>query len=64
MGGFAGPESETVAAGTMKTAKSRLGLSYAKRHDGCTSIFGEKTEATLIEVEVYYAPMIAKMYQP
>lgn len=62
MGGFAGPESESVAAGDMSTAKSRLGSYYAARADGYTSLFGKKNETKLREVEVFYAPEIAAMY--
>jgi hypothetical protein len=48
--------------GVLCRAKSRLGSYYAARPDGCTSLFGMKTETTLTEVEVYFAPEIAAMY--
>lgn len=63
MGGMAGPDMESdITAGDMHTAKSRLGLSYAVRPDGTKSLFGNSQEATLVEVEVYYAPEIAALY--
>ncbi|KAF2308751.1 hypothetical protein GH714_015582 [Hevea brasiliensis] len=40
MGGFAGPDTNS-GIGDLRQAKSRLGLSYAKRADGKESIFGE-----------------------
>ena len=65
MGGFAGPESATTAAGDLQTARCRLGQAYERLPADCgqTSLFGgdEKT-ATLAEVEVYYSPDIAKLY--
>ena len=79
MGGFAGPDSPTQGAGALRTAKSRLGLSYAelpKRRDGRRrSLFGKgaegggggggerRDEATLKEVTVYFAPELAKRYR-
>lgn len=78
MGGFAGPDSPTQGAGDLRTAKSRLGLSYAelpKRGNGRRrSLFGKgaeegggggegRDEATLKEVTVYFAPELAKLYR-
>lgn len=80
MGGFAGPDSPTRGgAGDLRTAKSRLGLSYAElpaREDGRRrSLFGRgnesegggdgggRDEATLKEVTVYFSPELARMYR-
>ncbi|KAK9840547.1 hypothetical protein WJX81_008453 [Elliptochloris bilobata] len=63
MGGMAGPDSPTNGAGDVRTAKSRLGLSYAALPDGGTSLLGAgAATAVLAEVEAYYAPAIAAMY--
>ena len=65
MGGMAGPDSPTLGAGDLHTAKSRLGLAYEKlpKDSQQTSLLGgsHKT-ATLAEVEVYFAPEIAALY--
>jgi hypothetical protein len=78
MGGFAGPDSPTQGAGDLRSAKSRLGLSFAelpKRKNGARrSLFGGgkgngggsddgRDEATLREVTVYFAPELAKLYR-
>ena len=79
MGGVAGPDSPTQGAGDLRSAKSRLGLSYAelpKRRNGRRrSLFGEgaegrgggsdggRDEATLREVTVFFAPELAKLYR-
>uniref|UniRef100_K7MLU1 Aluminum-activated malate transporter family protein n=3 Tax=Glycine subgen. Soja TaxID=1462606 RepID=K7MLU1_SOYBN len=61
MGGFAGPDTNS-GIGDLRQAKSRLGLSYAKREDGKESIFGDESRATLEEVEVFCSPQIASLY--
>ncbi|KAM5573340.1 hypothetical protein ABKV19_013061 [Rosa sericea] len=61
MGGFAGPDTNS-GIGDLRQAKSRLGLSYAKRKDGKESLFGDENRATLEEVEVYCSPQIASLY--
>ncbi|XP_047167460.1 uncharacterized protein LOC124836354 [Vigna umbellata] len=61
MGGFAGPDTNS-GIGDLRQAKSRLGLSYAKREDGKESIFGDESRATLQEVEVFCSPQIASLY--
>lgn len=64
MGGMAGPDSQTLGAGDLHTAKSRLGLAYEVLPKGQqTSLLGgsQKT-AVLSEVEVYFAPEIAALY--
>lgn len=61
MGGFAGPDSNS-GVGDLRQAKSRLGLSYAKRPDGKESIFGDESRATLEEVQVFCSPEIARLY--
>ncbi|GAB2296473.1 hypothetical protein Dimus_030588 [Dionaea muscipula] len=61
MGGFAGPETNS-GVGDLRQAKSRLGLSYAKRPDGKESIFGDDSRATLEEVQVFCSPAIARLY--
>ncbi|KAL5791452.1 hypothetical protein ACOSP7_000046 [Xanthoceras sorbifolium] len=43
-------------------AKSRLGLSYAKRKDGKESLFGDYSKAILDEVLVFCSPQIASLY--
>lgn len=78
MGGFAGPDSPTQGAGDLRTAKSRLGLSYSELPEGRNgerrSLFGKKSaeggggggerdEAILKEVTVYFAPELAKLYR-
>ncbi|KAI4315141.1 hypothetical protein L6164_027984 [Bauhinia variegata] len=61
MGGFAGPDTNS-GIGDLRQAKSRLGLSYAKRKDGKESLFGDESRATLEEVEVFCSPQIASLY--
>lgn len=61
MGGFAGPDTNS-GVGDLRQAKSRLGLSYAKRHDGKESLFGGEPKATLQEVVVFCSPQIASLY--
>ena len=61
MGGFAGPDTNS-GIGDLRQAKSRLGLSYAKREDGKESLFGDESKATLVEVEVFCSPQIASLY--
>lgn len=64
-GGFAGPDSESGGFGELRTAKSRLGLAYAKlpAEAKSKSLFGgEKTEAKLKEVMVFFAPELAALY--
>lgn len=61
MGGFAGPDTNS-GIGDLRQAKSRLGLSYAKRKDGKESIFGDESRVTLQEVEVFCSPKIASLY--
>ncbi|KAL0026643.1 hypothetical protein WJX79_000393 [Trebouxia sp. C0005] len=65
MGGISGPDSPTLGAGDLHSAKCRLGLAYEllPKYLKQTSLFGgsEKT-ATLAEVEVYFSPEIAALY--
>ncbi|XP_030524549.1 uncharacterized protein LOC115736844 isoform X1 [Rhodamnia argentea] len=61
MGGFSGPDTNS-GVGDLRQAKSRLGLSYAKREDGKESIFGDESRATLEEVQVFCSPEIASLY--
>ncbi|GER47194.1 IMP-specific 5'-nucleotidase 1 [Striga asiatica] len=61
MGGFAGPDTNS-GVGDLRQAKSRLGLSYAKRADGKESLFGDEPKATLDEVLVFCSPQIASLY--
>ncbi|KAE9447876.1 hypothetical protein C3L33_20222, partial [Rhododendron williamsianum] len=61
MGGFAGPDTNS-GIGDLRQAKSRLGLSYAKRPDGKESLFGDEFKAVLEEVEVFCSPQIASLY--
>ena len=51
MGGFAGPDTNS-GIGDLRQAKSRLGLSYAKREDGKESLFGDESRAEIVEVQV------------
>lgn len=62
MGGFAGPDTNS-GVGDLKFAKSRLGLSYAKRSDGKDSVFGDDRTATLVDVLVFCSPQIADLYR-
>ncbi|KFK44993.1 hypothetical protein AALP_AA1G330100 [Arabis alpina] len=61
MGGFAGPDTNS-GIGDLRMAKSRLGLSYAKRKDGKESIFGDESKVTLDDVLVFCNPYIASLY--
>ncbi|KAJ0977310.1 hypothetical protein J5N97_012784 [Dioscorea zingiberensis] len=61
MGVFTGPDASS-GVGDLRQAKSRLGLSYAKREDGKDSLFGDVARATLVEVQVFCSPQIASMY--
>lgn len=61
MGGFAGPDTNS-GVGDLRQAKSRLGLSYAKREDGKESLFGDESRATIDEVLVFCSPQIASLY--
>jgi len=66
MGGMSGPDSPTGGgAGNLRTAKSRLGQAYemVPEEYGDRSLFGgTATEAKLREVQVFFAPEIAKLY--
>lgn len=48
--------------GVLSEAKSRLGLSYAKREDGKESLFGDESRAVVDEVLVFCSPQIASLY--
>ncbi|KAH0749121.1 hypothetical protein KY290_028353 [Solanum tuberosum] len=61
MGGFAGPDTNS-GVGDLRQAKSRLGLSYAKRPDGKESLFGDESKAVIDEVLVFCSPQIASLY--
>ncbi|CAL9094559.1 unnamed protein product [Musa acuminata var. zebrina] len=61
MGVFTGPDASS-GVGDLRQAKSRLGLSYAKREDGKESVFGDVPKATLVEVQVFCCPQIASLY--
>ncbi|CAI5472523.1 unnamed protein product [Closterium sp. Yama58-4] len=61
MGGLAGPDSNS-GVGDLRTARSRLGLSYEKRRDGEDSVFGEGREVKVAEVLVFFSPDIARLY--
>ncbi|KAI3494783.1 hypothetical protein L1887_40394 [Cichorium endivia] len=61
MGGFAGPDTNS-GVGDLRQAKSRLGLSYAKREDGKESLFGDESRASIEEVLVFCSPQIASLY--
>lgn len=61
MGVFTGPDSNS-GVGDLRQAKSRLGLSYAKRPDGKESIFGDESKTTLDELLVFCSPQIANLY--
>lgn len=61
MGVFTGPDANS-GVGDLRQAKSRLGLSYAKRPDGKESIFGDKSNAALEEIQVFCSPDIARLY--
>ena len=65
MGGFAGPESATGAAGDLRAARCRLGQAYQRLPPDCaqTSLFGgADSTATLSECEVFYSPDLAALY--
>ncbi|KAG6391509.1 hypothetical protein SASPL_149265 [Salvia splendens] len=61
MGGFAGPDTNS-GVGDLRQARSRLGLSYAKRADGKESLFGDESRVTLDQVLVFCSPQIASLY--
>ncbi len=61
MGGFSGPDTNS-GIGDLHEARSRLGLSYAKRDDGKDSLFGEDRMVTLVELEIFCCPAIARLY--
>ncbi|XP_047328267.1 uncharacterized protein LOC124931759 [Impatiens glandulifera] len=61
MGGFAGPDTNS-GIGDLRQAKSRLGLSYAKRPDGKDSLFGDESRVLLQDVLVFCSPQIASLY--
>lgn len=61
MGVFTGPDA-SVGVGDLRRARSRLGLSYAKREDGKESLFGDESKVELDEVLVFCSPQIASMY--
>uniref|UniRef100_A0A061S6C0 TLDc domain-containing protein n=1 Tax=Tetraselmis sp. GSL018 TaxID=582737 RepID=A0A061S6C0_9CHLO len=66
MGGFAGPDAPMDSAGSLRAARCRLGQAYEMipPEYGHRSLFGgEAAEATLREVEVYYAPELAALYK-
>jgi hypothetical protein len=58
---FTGPDA-SVGVGDLRRARSRLGLSYARRADGKESLFGDDSKADLDEVLVFCSPQIASMY--
>ncbi len=61
MGGFSGPDTNS-GVGDLHEARSRLGLSYSKRDDGKDSLFGEDRTVTLVELEIFCCPAIARLY--
>lgn len=61
MGVFTGPDS-SAGVGDLRSARSRLGLSYARRADGKESLFGDESRAELAEVLVFSSPQIASLY--
>ncbi|CAL4981495.1 unnamed protein product [Urochloa decumbens] len=61
MGVFTGPDS-SAGVGDLRSARSRLGLSYARRPDGKESLFGDEGRAELAEVLVFCSPQIASLY--
>ncbi|CAK9173378.1 unnamed protein product [Ilex paraguariensis] len=61
MGGFAGPDTNS-GVGDLRQARSRLGLSYAKRRDGKESLFGDENRVSIEEVLVFCNPQIASLY--
>ncbi|CAD6254068.1 unnamed protein product [Miscanthus lutarioriparius] len=61
MGVFTGPDS-SAGVGDLRSARSRLGLSYARRPDGKESLFGDEGRAQLAEVLVFCNPEIASLY--
>ncbi|CAN6362771.1 unnamed protein product [Urochloa humidicola] len=61
MGVFTGPDS-SAGVGDLRSARSRLGLSYARRPDGKESLFGDEGRAELAEVLVFCCPKIASLY--
>ncbi|KAF0896745.1 hypothetical protein E2562_027270 [Oryza meyeriana var. granulata] len=61
MGVFTGPDS-SAGVGDLRSARSRLGLSYARRPDSKESLFGDETRVELDEVLVFCSPQIASLY--
>ncbi|KAF8781309.1 hypothetical protein HU200_000572 [Digitaria exilis] len=61
MGVLTGPDS-SAGVGDLRSARSRLGLSYARRPDGKESLFGDEGRAQLAEVLVFCSPQIASLY--
>ncbi|KAL6868344.1 hypothetical protein ACP4OV_015189 [Aristida adscensionis] len=61
MGVFTGPDA-SAGAGDLRGARSRLGLSYARRPDGKGSLFGDEPRAEVAEVLVFCSPQIASLY--
>lgn len=61
MGVFTGPDS-SAGVGDLRSARSRLGLSYARRADGKESLFGDDGRAEVAEVLVFCSPQIASLY--
>ncbi|KAL6660587.1 hypothetical protein ACP70R_001622 [Stipagrostis hirtigluma subsp. patula] len=61
MGVFTGPDA-SAGVGDLRGARSRLGLSYARRADGKESLFGDEPRAELAEVLVFCSPQIASLY--
>uniref|UniRef100_A0A0A8YF39 TLDc domain-containing protein n=1 Tax=Arundo donax TaxID=35708 RepID=A0A0A8YF39_ARUDO len=61
MGVFTGPDA-SAGVGDLRSARSRLGLSYARRADGKESLFGDEPRAELAEVLVFCSPQIASLY--
>ena len=61
MGVFTGPDS-SAGVGDLRSARSRLGLSYARRPDGKESLFGDEGRAQFAEVLVFCNPRIASLY--
>ncbi|KAM0844369.1 hypothetical protein ACQ4PT_057109 [Festuca glaucescens] len=61
MGVFTGPDA-SVGVGDLRCARSRLGLSYARRADGKESLFGDDSKVDLDEVLVFCSPQSASMY--
>ncbi|CAN6381081.1 unnamed protein product [Urochloa humidicola] len=58
MGVFTGPDS-SAGVGDLRSARSQLGLSYARRPDGKESLLGDAGRAELDDVLVFCSPTIA-----